>query len=318
MSRRGHDGARAVASPGDVVRCLRWPEVANDPEAVRVVLAALGWRVARALPASAPPALDAAPKPPPGTPAPEPEPEPEPSLPSQVSRSQSAEAPASFEAAAAGALPLPEASAHVPLYWRPIEPLVEPRHAAGVFGRVAVAEIDSGATDVASLVRTVAQGRVFARLPRQASLSFARGLHLLLDMSPAMAPFRDDMQSLIEQLRRVVGAERVRVVGFDTCPGASADAETGGFQPRPGTPVLAVTDLGLVRAPAYARAAAAAAWLDLNRALTAAAAPLTILTPYPRERLEAGAVLRQLRIVIWDRGLTARKVARPRRLRAPP
>ena len=49
-------------------------------------------------------------------------------------------------------------------------------------------------------------------------------------------------------------------------------------------------------------------WFAISRRLLLRDAPLTILTPYTRERLGNSWLTRRLRMVVWDRGCGVRSV----------
>ena len=72
-------------------------------------------------------------------------------------------------------------------------------------------------------------------------------------LGESMQPFALDQQILRDALLRVVGRDRVEVALFDGCPlrsfGLGPRDEWHEYEPpTPGTPVVVVTDLGIVRA----------------------------------------------------------------------
>ena len=128
-----------------------------------------------------------------------------------------------------------------------------------------------------------------------------------------MRPFFEDIGELLRALRGAVGAERISVQDFETCPayGVLHDETRLAIAyvpPRAGTPVLAVTDLGLARASAAQRASRMAAWRHLVRRLATLQAPLSVLSPYAEERLNARELTRSLRFALWDRGVGVHRV----------
>ena len=65
-----------------------------------------------------------------------------------------------------------------------------------------------GELDPVLLVERLARRQPIYVLPRRSVPTLATGVQLLLDVSPAMMPFRDDILALIRQLRQTVGVER--------------------------------------------------------------------------------------------------------------
>jgi hypothetical protein len=215
-----------------------------------------------------------------------------------------------------GPLPLPSASEYQPLFAKPIEPLIEPRVARSVFSRIAGVRLLRGPIDVRAIVAARARGRLVSKLPRQPLATLAAGLELLIDVSTAMDPFREDTVQLIRQLRGVIGSERLSVRQFERCPSFGIEDDALGppvpfLLPRSGVPILAATDLGIVRTRESERRFLAGAWRDLGRRAFAQGTPLTILTPYPRDRFGDRSLTRNLRTVVWDRGTGVRDVPSP-------
>ena len=240
---------RLPAPLGDVVRSLGWREVASNLELRDVVLDALGWPKQSSLIATATSKVVRSgeaeakkiplEKVPPLAPS---------VIPSDLQRLVQG---AKLEESARpelGPLPLPSAAEHSPLFARPIDPLIEPRLARAVLGRVAEVRMRRGDIDIAAIVTAVAHGRPVTRLPRRPISTLAAGLQLLIDVSPAMAPFTDDFMALLGQLKQIVGTERIEVRTFEHCPSLGVHEDgtaelTMYMPPRCGIPVVAVSDL---------------------------------------------------------------------------
>jgi len=210
-------------------------------------------------------------------------------------------------------LPLPKPKEHRPLYDTPIEPLLEPHLARAMLGRLSAVRLPRGELDVAALVTAIARANPPCKLPRRPLSTLGPGLRLLVDTSPAMRPFHEDAVQLFRELKRTVGADRIEVRNFEQCPAYGVIEKrtrrrTPYSPPRAGTPVLAVTDLGVVRAETFERAHRTRDWLAFRRHLMAQGVPLSVLSPYPGERLGDGALVRLLRIVLWDRETGVRQV----------
>ena len=212
-----------------------------------------------------------------------------------------------------GPLPLPSPEQHRPVFDMRIDPLLEPRLARSLLGRLAAVRVPRGEPDLVAVVATIARGGVLTRLPRRPVSTLAPGLQLLVDVAPAMQPFYDDTLPLLRELRRTVGSDRIDVRDFEACPefGVLEDwtrRRVPYVAPRAGTPVLAVTDLGLVRANPPQRRERARAWRDFRHRLTSSRTPLSILAPYPEERFAERGLTRLLRLILWDRGVGVRRV----------
>ncbi len=304
----------APAPIGDVVRALARSGAAADRAVAASILQALGWRT--------PAPLDQTHWQPPGEipGSPRAEGETRPArraerviVPSelrplgQLARRDRVERPM------VGPLPLPAPEQHCPVFDMRIDPLLEPRLARSLLGRLSAVRASRGELDVAAVVATIARGGVPTKLPRRSVSTLAPGLQLLVDVAPAMQPFYEDTTPLLRELRRTVGSDRIEVLTFETCPEFGVlDDWTQRRNPyvptRAGKPVLAVTDLGLVRANPMQRAERVLAWLKFRRRLAASQTPLSILAPYREERFAERGLTRLLRLILWDRGVGVRRV----------
>lgn len=191
----------------------------------------------------------------------------------------------------------------------PLETLFEPlRHRALISTALATLD-DGGPLDLERLIEQLATHRLVRGLPRLRQATLHRGAWLLLDRSPAMAPFFDDVSDLAERIERVVGRELTRVQQFTARPDRVWDAarleERALDLPPPGTPLVALTDLGL--------RSGGRGWRNLLVRLAARDSRAIAIVPYPVARVPAE--LRRLTAVVpWDRGTKVRAV-RPRHRR---
>jgi hypothetical protein len=133
---------------------------------------------------------------------------------------------------------------------------------------------------------------------------------VLLDRSDAMLPFYGDQAILVRELAETVGAHRLEVLRFKGCPSRGAGTGSPGRwsryePPRRGTPVVVVTDLGIGRPPLAGGASEPSEWRAFVSDTRAAGCPTVAFVPYAADRLPTG-LPRDLRIVRWDRGTTAR------------
>jgi hypothetical protein len=183
------------------------------------------------------------------------------------------------------------------------ETLFEPRRHRALISAALASFDDSGPLDLDRLIEQVATGRLAPNLPRIPELTLRRGVWLLLDRSPAMAPLFDDVGDLAARIERVVGRDATRVQEFMARPDRVWDAATlddaALALPPPGTPLVAVTDLGL--------RSRGQGWRPLLLRLAARASRAIAIVPYP-----AGRVPLELRalatVVPWDRSTTVAAV----------
>ncbi|HEX7186218.1 MAG TPA: hypothetical protein VF756_30615 [Thermoanaerobaculia bacterium] len=206
------------------------------------------------------------------------------------------------------------------------EPLLVPLWARGILGAAVATLSEAGPLDVERLVRGVARGMPWRRVPREPWPTLAHGIQVLVDRGDAMLPFAADQEQLVEQVGAVAGRDRLQVLDFEGCPSWGAGTDSQGewedyferWTPPAGTPVLALTDLGIGAGAYGSRPVRPAEWRAFAERLRRAGCPLVAFVPYARERWPAG-LDRSLRILPWDRGTSARTVRRVigRALRAP-
>jgi formylglycine-generating enzyme required for sulfatase activity len=115
-----------------------------------------------------------------------------------------------------------------------------------------------GTIDVEHLVRRLASGDPLRRLPRRATARWHPELVVALDFSSRLWPYREDMHRLAEWLVRHVGRSRLSLRILEHGPfgpwsdwikvnDRRGDAPDQPWQmPQPGTPVLIVSDLGML------------------------------------------------------------------------
>ena len=180
-----------------------------------------------------------------------------------------------------------------------IEPLFEPRRHRALVSAALATRAPDGPIDLERAIEQIAARRLGASLPRLDLATLRRGAWLLLDRTPAMAPFFADVTDLAARIERVVGRELVRVQRFTTGPLAVWDDdlldEVPVALPPPGTPLVAITDLGL-------RAGADRSWRTLFERLRGRS-PAIAIVPYPRARWPRSLRERGLATIVpWDRG----------------
>jgi hypothetical protein len=210
--------------------------------------------------------------------------------------------------------PLPEAGSSVvaPTF----EPLLVAQWARGILAASVATLSEAGPLDVERLVRGIARGTAWRRIPRRPWPTLARGALVLVDRSDALLPFAADQEQVVEQIRAVVGRDGVQVLDFEGNPAwgagtGSQDEWQEDFErwrPPVGTPVLALSDLGIGSGYGI-RPVHPAAWRAFADLLRRAGCPLVAFVPYASKRWPAD-LGRALHVLPWDRGTSARTVRR--------
>ena len=189
-------------------------------------------------------------------------------------------------------------------------PLLVERWARNILAAAVATRQADGPLDIPRLVRDVANREWSATLPREVRYA-PRGAQLLVDFGEGMLPFAADQRRVAAQLRRLLGTERVRTLHFAGSPlhgvgtGASDTWRPYGEEhlPPPGTPVLALTDLGIARPPMARTYGGVRDWRRFAERLAARGSRVVALVPYP-ERRWPRPLRRLLRIIQWDRATT--------------
>jgi hypothetical protein len=157
----------------------------------------------------------------------------------------------------------------------------------------------------------VSRQEVVRSVPWQRRPSTRRGVQLLLDHSPGMAPFQHDRRWLQGLTASVAGRDRVEVLRFTGSPRrgvvhADSVVLEAYRAPAPGTPVLLVSDLGWLRPPLNGeRTARRHEWLDFIDQVLRCGCPPACLTPYPATAYPA-AVRERIALIPFDRRISLR------------
>lgn len=195
-------------------------------------------------------------------------------------------------------------------------PLLAAREAPAILAESVTMIRDTGAIDLARVVRMLARCEPLEILPRQPVKSLARGCDVLVDFGPGLGPFLRDRRDVTEALISVVGPGRLTTWYFKDCPQHGVRRRPNPrWQPYPtprsGRPVLMITDLGIGRPPLITRRARVADWLAFAARMREAGCPLLALVPYPPERWPR-ALAKVMTIVPWDRATSTLTVRRAR------
>jgi hypothetical protein len=194
----------------------------------------------------------------------------------------------------------------------PHEPLWEPAWTRELVAAALTTRATGHTIDESRAVNTIAHGRPLTDVPLIPRRTLSRGVQVLVDVGEAMVPYARDRTQLVRQIGLVAGHSRVTVLRFSSTPlrGAGASGRPTWRRyapPEPGTPVLALTDLGIGGHPVDTGRASAAAWLQLAGWLERRASRLIALVPYPPARWPT-ALRRAITILRWDRPTTVAEV----------
>jgi hypothetical protein len=171
--------------------------------------------------------------------------------------------------------------------------------------RTLTTEVPEGRLDIARLVDLVARLEVPAEIPRLLCPTLRNGLQVLVDYGDAMMSFRDDQRRLVREVQDLVGGSAFfEVFLFRGTPArwsrpliTRRELPTYALPP-PGTPILALTDLGIGALAAGQPHVPPGEWLALTRSAETAGCPVTAFVPYRTERVPP-ALREALTIVHW-------------------
>lgn len=191
----------------------------------------------------------------------------------------------------------------------PVEPLLDRRRTRALLCEILGSQRLDG-IDFAALERRIGEARPLVELERLSRRTLARGVEVLVDRSPNLAPFFADQDLLVAQVRALVG-EGVRVLRFAGSPLAGAGPGSPRLwrswrPPDPARLILILSDLGIGRG-VRARRTEPQEWLKMAAMAREAGCTLVALVPYPEKRWPrrlAGA----LPILTWDHRLALRHV----------
>lgn len=163
--------------------------------------------------------------------------------------------------------------------------------------------------DLPRLLTLLTRREPLHELPCRTEATVANGCDLLLDYSPTMVPFWDDLGDLIDQVGAVIGPTRTRVYSFDTRPTAAIRWLPGrrreAWQPT-GRPVLVASDLGI---QGDLPAAPDPAWDPLAERCAEAGLPLLVLVPWPKPQWPQ-ALAGRPELIHWHPATSAGRVRR--------
>ena len=195
----------------------------------------------------------------------------------------------------------------------PRAPLFPRRTATALLSPAVATRRPGDAPDIPRIIAVLTRGDPMRDLPRLPVAGLDRGVQLLLDLSEAMTPFREDLADLTPALERIVGRERCQVFEFAGDPGGASAWDPAGveraWKPERGRPVVLATDFGIGAPPAARDRAPTSAWLNFARQVRKAGCPLVAFVPLPPARWPV-TLARRVTLIHWDPRTTAGAVRR--------
>jgi hypothetical protein len=195
-----------------------------------------------------------------------------------------------------------------------LEPLFPIRTSRAILSGALATPSKSGPLHLSRVIDLLSQAKVIQELPYLPIPTLAHGVQLLIDSAEALQPFAMDQAELRTALLGVVGRDRTQVLYFEGSPlwgisSGSKESWTNYKTPTPGTPVVALTDLGIGRPPYVAGLAGISDWREFAQTLRRASCPLVALVPYPPQRWPM-SLSKLMTILQWDRTTTVAVVRR--------
>ena len=185
-------------------------------------------------------------------------------------------------------------------------PLLPRKQVRNMLSRVLSLRSQTGPWDIPSAVECAARGKLLKEIPRLPVPTLAGGVQLLVDGGAAVTVYAEDYQWLEHHMLRVVGRDKMSILGFTGNPqfvfdpaDPSQRAAYSEHLPRPRTVVAALTDLGIGRPPGSQERSSARQWLELAQVLRRRRCPLVAFVPYGRQRWPA-ILKKDLTIVHFD------------------
>ena len=187
-------------------------------------------------------------------------------------------------------------------------PLFKPNLLRALLTGATSSSVACGEVDLPALIESICRGTSCTAIPRRSIQGLGRRVHLLIDLGDGMKSFVSDVRSLLRDILRFVGRDRVDVYWFRGCPSFGVlDLETDEVIPYapPGLdePVLLITDFGHIGT--RGRGANLANWLGFANRLKAQKSEITAVVPYAVNRI-APELRSRIRILSWDRETSVR------------
>jgi hypothetical protein len=187
-------------------------------------------------------------------------------------------------------------------------PLLNPIWARAIITKLLSTEAYGEIPDTKPLIIRISKNQPIRKIPYKSLPTLRRGVQVLIDVGPGLEPYIRDQVSLLEQLIYIMGSDRVEAWNFIGTPlkraiSYSEPALNDYVSPIPGTPILLLTDFGIVFPPSEAEIALSNEWKSFVEYVHDSGCPVFALTPYGSNRWPKD-LMDQIKIVQWDRGTT--------------
>lgn len=198
-----------------------------------------------------------------------------------------------------------------------LEPLFTPNWTRTTLSAFAATQVAEGAIDFRKVLEALYRRRPLAVLPRELVWTLRRGIQVLVDENEGFSFYERDASAIVEMLAAVASRDRTEVLRFFDVPTrgvrrARFDPPTVWRPPAAGTPIVIVSDFGLVRGAKKRGGATVDHWERVAAMSRAAGCALLGIVPLEPRRWPP-RLKRAVKLLRWDRRATAalaRRVAR--------
>jgi len=198
--------------------------------------------------------------------------------------------------------PLPPPPIFASLQWR------------GIYTAALSTWVEEGEVDLDRAVEQLASAQPLHVIPRVPLRTLRRGVQLLLDRGPNMAPFATDVAGLEEQLGRILSGSQLERQFFMHCPSRgvrdSLRVRLSAWRSPPrGVPVLVASDFGIGGSPFDEDTSSIEEWRRFALEVQSEGHTLVGLIPFPLDRWPA-ALAEVVTFVFWSEHTIAGTVDR--------
>ena len=196
----------------------------------------------------------------------------------------------------------------------PLPAIFPPLEGRGIYTAALSTRVPEGEPDLDHAVNELAHYRPLRELPRLPLRTLRRGVQLLLDTGPSMAPYAADVHALADELATLLSGAQLERLYFMRCPrrgvreSLRARGRTWPVPPR-GMPVLAVSDFGIADNVDDEDAASVEEWRRFADEVRAEGHPLIGHVPFAASRWPA-ALTDVITLIHWSERTIASSVDR--------
>jgi hypothetical protein len=196
----------------------------------------------------------------------------------------------------------------------PLPGILPPLEGRGIYTAALSTRVDEGEPDLDRAVNELANYRPLRELPRLPLRTLRRGVQVLLDTGPSMAPYAADVHGLADDLATLLSGSQMELWYFMRCPargvreGLRSRGRAWPVPPR-GMPVLAVSDFGIADNLDDEEAATIAEWRRFAADVRAEGHLLIGLVPFSPGRWPE-ALAEEITLIHWSERTIAASVDR--------